>query len=76
MPLINISKYKKELSDRKTVNVIFFLKLFLLIYFIFGCMGLCCLHWLLWLWGAEVTLCCGVQASHRGGFSGCATGSR
>ena len=41
-----------------------------LILFIYGCIGSSLLRaGFLWLRPAEATLCCGVQASHCGGFS-------
>ena len=46
-----------------------FLKI-LFIYFIFGCVGSSLLRaGFLQLWRAGTTLCCGVWASYRGGFS-------
>lgn len=65
MPLINISKYKKELSGRKTVEFDFLFKIIFIYLFYFW------LHGSLLLAFAslcdEKYLCC-VQASHRGGF--------
>ena len=50
-------------------ELIFYLCIYL---FIFGCIGssLLCAGFL-YLWRAGATLCCGVRASHHGGFSCC-----
>ena len=49
-----------------------YIHIFLNYLFIFGCIGSSLLHaGFLQLCGARVTLHCGAQASHCGGFSGC-----
>ena len=52
-------------------SILFIFKTYLFI-FIFGCVGSSLLHaGFLYLQRAGATLCCGVQASHCGGFSCC-----
>ena len=56
----------------KLLLSLYFFLIYLFNLFIFGCVGSSLLRTgFLYLQRARATLCCGVRASHCGGFSGC-----